>query len=256
MTERIGRTSNRFDATIHIRPSIAGGVRNHQRVRIYLGTAEHLGKLTLLGAQETIGPNEWAYCQLSTAEEMLVLRGDRFIVRDETSSRTLGGGIVIAPWANKHRKSESDLLEKLDRLHHGENRDLIPLLIDDDAEFAVPLASLREFLNLTGAEIEKLTANLPGIHRLASEHEECLTTDAKWLRLTELLIALFNLIMSNTRLSRAWIWKKHAPSRHGLCRLRPSDSFLNNSKRKDAFCGARTWRSRRSPRSSAPRTSP
>src|SRR6266403_3396963 len=100
--EKLSLTSDRFDAFLEVRPAAAKGIKNHQRVRIHLGTAERLGKIVVLGNTEKIEPKQSAYCQVMLNEPLLVLRGDHFIVRDETARRTLAGGLVINPWAKRH----------------------------------------------------------------------------------------------------------------------------------------------------------
>ena len=42
--EKLTLTSDRFDAFLEVRPAAAKGIKNHQRVRIHLGTAERLGQ--------------------------------------------------------------------------------------------------------------------------------------------------------------------------------------------------------------------
>jgi hypothetical protein len=34
---------------------------------------------------------------------MAIMRGDRFVLRDETAQRTIGGGVVLHPWAARDR---------------------------------------------------------------------------------------------------------------------------------------------------------
>ena len=102
--EKLSLTSDRFDAFLEVRPAAAKGIKNHQRVRIHLGTAERLGKIVVLGNAEKLEPKQSAYCQVTLNEPLLVLRGDHFIVRDETARRTLAGGLVINPWAKRHKR--------------------------------------------------------------------------------------------------------------------------------------------------------
>ena len=65
------------------------GLKNHQRVRVHMGAAERLGKIVILGASEKIEPKQSVFCQITIAEPLLALRGDHFILRDETARRTL-----------------------------------------------------------------------------------------------------------------------------------------------------------------------
>ncbi|MFQ5902154.1 MAG: selenocysteine-specific translation elongation factor, partial [Candidatus Binatia bacterium] len=42
--EKLTLTSDRFDALLEVRPAATKGIKNHQRVRVHLGTAERLAK--------------------------------------------------------------------------------------------------------------------------------------------------------------------------------------------------------------------
>ena len=56
--EELTRRSDRFDASLEVRPSAAAGrtgMKNHQRVRVHLGTAERMAKLVLLGSPAATG---------------------------------------------------------------------------------------------------------------------------------------------------------------------------------------------------------
>ena len=180
--ENITITSDRFDAFLEVRPAAATGIKNHQRVRVHLGTAERFAKLILLGTEEKVGPKQSAYCQLSVSEPLLVMRGDRFIVRDETSSRTLGGGVVIHPWASKHKKAEPGLQERLRLLHHGELSDVVAAFLDERPDFAVPSGPIEQFLNL------ERVAGLEKARVISLEGEKLYTTEKKWQQLRDELL--------------------------------------------------------------------
>src|SRR5262249_61963618 len=97
-------TSDRFDAFLEVRPAAAKGIKNHQRIRVHLGTAERLAKVILLNAKDKIGPKESTYCQITLWEPVMALRNDHFIVRDETARKTLAGGALHPPRARRHKR--------------------------------------------------------------------------------------------------------------------------------------------------------
>ncbi len=66
-------------------------------------------KSSFSAAAEKIEPKQSAYCQITLDEPLLALRGDHFIVRDETARRTLAGGMVINPWAKRHKRGDREL---------------------------------------------------------------------------------------------------------------------------------------------------
>ena len=189
--EQLTLTSTLFDAYVDIRSCVTSGVKSHQRVRVYIGTSERIGRLIVLGVQDTIGAKQRAYCQIVLSEPVFLLRGDRFIIRDETGQQTLAGGVVINPWAQKHRRNEPDLERKLAVIHRGNPADALETYIGDSRDFAVPLAHVKQFLNLREEEVDERVAHAPGIKTFHLEEERLYTTDTRLRELrNEVLEAL------------------------------------------------------------------
>jgi selenocysteine-specific elongation factor len=178
--EKLTLTTDRFDARLEVRPAATKGIKNHQRVRIHLGTAERLAKLIVLGAKEKLDPKEAAFCQIALGEQLLALRGDHFIVRDETARRTLGGGIVIHPWPRKHKRGEADLEKRLESLCGDDAPKLIERFMEESDEFATAIAPLYHFLNLKEEEVRDRLGRTPNILAISAEGEKLYTTETKW----------------------------------------------------------------------------
>jgi selenocysteine-specific elongation factor len=186
--EKLTFTSERFDARLEVRPGAAKGIKNHQRVRIHIGAAERLGKIILLGTKNKLDPKERAFCQITTTEPLLVLRGDHFIVRDETASRTLGGGVIIHPWARPHKKREADLPDRLERLCTGDTAQLTESFLNESEACALPIAPVYQFLNIQEDEALARIGQLKELHAFNAEGETVYTTEFKWQRLKDSLL--------------------------------------------------------------------
>jgi selenocysteine-specific elongation factor len=189
--EELTRSSDRFDASLEVRPSAAGGVtgvKNHQRVRVHLGTAERMAKLILLGSA-SIRPKEPAFCQIVLSEPLLALRGDRFIIRDETARRTLGGGVVIHPWPRIHGRREPGLTDKLRTLQRGELASVVELFLTESSDFSVPIDLLTQFLNRPVQEVRELLQRMDATRIVSLEGEHAYTTAEKWTSLQRELVA-------------------------------------------------------------------
>ena len=172
--EKLTLTSDRFDAFLEVRPAAAKGIKNHQRVRIHLGTAERLGKIVVLGNAEKIEPKQSAYCQVMLNEPLLVLRGDHFIVRDETARRTLAGGLVINPWAKRHKRSDRELSNRLEALHRGDVAALTQAFIDASELFAAPIDAIHQFLNVREEQMRDAIDTMKPLRVLNAEGEKAL----------------------------------------------------------------------------------
>jgi selenocysteine-specific elongation factor len=178
--EKLTLTSDRFDAHLEVRPAASKGIKNHQRVRVHLGTTERLGKVILLGAKDKAEPKTAVYCQISLAEPVMTLRGDHFIIRDETARRTLAGGRVIHPWARRHKRNEPDLEARLTFLHSGDLTRLTEAFLAESPEFAMPIESIHQFLNLGEEETRNRVEKMEGLRAFNAEGEKIYTTEPKW----------------------------------------------------------------------------
>ncbi len=186
--EKLTETSTCFDALLEVRPAAAKGIKNHQHVRVYLGTAERLGKLILLGGKEKVEPKQSCYCQITLSDPVLAFRGDHFIIRDETAQRTLGGGDVIHPWAKKHKRGDPEVVKRLELLRSQDFGVLVEGLLDESPDFALPIESIYQFLNLTEEEARVRLEAMKQIHAFSAEGVKVYTTDKKWNRLKEAVI--------------------------------------------------------------------
>src|SRR5262245_10666664 len=187
--EQITMTTQRFDASIEVRTA-AKGLKNHQRVRLHLGTAERIGTVILLGTDETLGPRQSAFCQLVLTDPLGAMRGDHFVIRDETAQRTLGGGVVIHPLAHRHKRNEAGLLDRLGRLQNGSLADALTDLLADDHEFASTVGPLHQILNVPVNDVRAQLAQMPSVTTFDLDGELLYTSSEKWRSITEQLVRL------------------------------------------------------------------
>ena len=188
--EKLSLTSDRFDAFLEVRPAAAKGIKNHQRLRIHLGAAERLAKIVLLGGQGKLNAKEEAYCQITLNQPLLVMRGDRFVARDETAQRTLGGGAVVHPRANRHKPGEARMLPRLRSLHNGDLGELVETFLEEHTAFALPIEAIYQFVNLREEEARARIDGLKTLHTLNAEGDRLYTTESKWNQIKEQILQL------------------------------------------------------------------
>ncbi len=75
------------------------------RVRVLLGTSEAMAALSVLDG-EALLPGHHHFVQLRTEQPLVALPGDRFVLRRESPVSTIGGGVVLDPWAHRVRKRD------------------------------------------------------------------------------------------------------------------------------------------------------
>jgi selenocysteine-specific elongation factor len=96
-------STSRVDALLSLLPS-AKPLKDGARVHFHAYTAQTIAEARLYGMKQ-LQPGDEAYAQLRFAEPMLLLPGDRFIVRQFSPVVTIGGGVVLdaSPATRKQR---------------------------------------------------------------------------------------------------------------------------------------------------------
>ena len=138
-----------------------------------------------------LAPQTAGDAQLVLDEPVLALRGDRFVLRDETARRTLGGGVVVNPFADRHRRAEMGLPERLARMRDGTAPVAAAAFLELSAEFACERVTLAQGLNLQPEEVASALAGVDAVVTIPDVRDpEAFTTTAKWEHLQEALVAL------------------------------------------------------------------
>ncbi len=154
---RLARATTRLDARVEVRPGARLALAHHGRVRVHAGTAEVLARIVLLDGAPELRPRSAGWVQFVLREPIVALRGDRFIVRDETARWTLGGGVVVNPFADRHRRDETALATTLERLHTGSDAMAAATFIETAPDFVLDAGTVAQAL---GMRIERAVAAL------------------------------------------------------------------------------------------------
>jgi selenocysteine-specific elongation factor len=181
--EAIALTCDRFDARLEVRPGAPNDIKSYQRVRVHIGTAERMGRVMLFGRATlaTLAPGQRAYCQIELTEPVLALRGDRFILRDETAQRTIAGGSVVWPASPRHKRSDPGLPARLEAFDRGDDRTIVESLAQANDELVVSLARLALVMNHTEQDVQARLDMRDDVHafRLDADVQYALEDDCR-----------------------------------------------------------------------------
>jgi selenocysteine-specific elongation factor len=148
--------SDRFDARVEIRPSARRAVRSHERVRVYLGTRDVPARIVWLDGVVQVEPKASAYAQLVLRERAVAFAGDRFVIRDETARRTLGGGVVVLARARRHRGADGEIGPALRALEAGAPAERLLAYARTTTALDTDASEIGVELGLEGAEVARL----------------------------------------------------------------------------------------------------
>lgn len=134
--------SNRIDIVFNSLSDRSYKIKQRQPIKLFVGTSEVMGRIIFFDRNEiSSSEEEEVLCQIQLDEDVVVTRGDRYILRKPTPEETIGGGFVIDPNAEKHRFGE----DTLDQLY----------LKKEGSAFDRIVSVMRETLVMTESDILK-----------------------------------------------------------------------------------------------------
>ena len=150
--------AHRIDVRLRVLASQQRPVGHWMPVRVHHAAAEAGGRVIVL-RDTPILPGETEFAQLVLDRPIAAVCGDRFVVRDTTSSRTLGGGTIIdlrAP-ERRHRTAQRRLV--LQALALTDVSEVLTAVLSGPGGW-IELAGFMRDRGLSSAGIEALVAQL------------------------------------------------------------------------------------------------
>ena len=122
--------TQRVDASVMLLGS-APPLKNRARVHFHQGTAEAIAEVILLnngGGELAAGASTFA--QLRLDKPLLLLPGDRFILRRFSPVVTIGGGAVLDARAPRHKLNDAAVVSFLNVTEHGNREEILGALLE------------------------------------------------------------------------------------------------------------------------------
>lgn len=99
-------------------------ITNGMQVHLYHGARTLLCKIVLLDKEE-LQPGESGYAQLRLTEPLAAKQGDRFVIRFYSPLETIGGGVILDPNPQRHKRNDAAILEALTVRESGSDSERI-----------------------------------------------------------------------------------------------------------------------------------
>jgi len=126
-TPAIFEQTNRIDARLTLLEDAPRAIKFRDPVHFYLGTARVVGLVALLD-RDQMEPGETALVQIHLDRALVAHRQDRFIIRSYSPMFTIGGGVVVDPAPEKHKRFRPAVMEQIKELESGEGAFLLQKL--------------------------------------------------------------------------------------------------------------------------------
>ena len=146
-------TSYMADVSFHFLASNQKPLKNRTLVRFHTGTSEVMGYLMLLG-QEELPPGQTVVAQLRLESPVAIVKDDRFVVRSYSPVRTIGGGHVLNPAPQKHKRLKPEIIRGLQRLADNDPESIMSYHIEQAGYSGVSFSHLKIMTNLPDKQLE------------------------------------------------------------------------------------------------------
>ncbi|HUR27450.1 MAG TPA: selenocysteine-specific translation elongation factor [Planctomycetota bacterium] len=147
-------------ARLAVSPGLERPLGDRTPIRLHTGTADPLGEIVLLDAQE-LEPGSTGLVQLRLDEPIVCAPGDRFILRLASPSITLGGGVILEESKYRLKRFKGFVIDELSR---------------QEQSLASPAALLESILARAGFEPSSLRELAQAIKRSDAETSQHLGT--------------------------------------------------------------------------------
>jgi len=158
--------TQRFDARVQMLAGESRPLAHWTPVHLHLG-AEDVGARVMLLEGAAVAPGHNALIQLSLERPIGALHGDRFILRDQSALRTLGGGVVIDAFPPASRRRREQRLAALAAMERGAPSDVLAATLALESPYGVDARRFAVQWNLSDDEQHALLKTVP--HRALAD---------------------------------------------------------------------------------------
>ena len=146
VAEALHAPTQRMDVRLSVLRSEARPLAHWTPVHLHHGAGDVTARISL---KSSIGPGASALAQIITDAPVAALHGDRFVIRDQSALRTIGGGWIIDPLAPKRVRDRAQRMAQLKAIETADAEKALAALRDALAE-GIDLAWFGRVFQLGG----------------------------------------------------------------------------------------------------------
>ena len=153
------KPSYMVDVSFHYLSSNKKPLKNRSFVRFHTGTSEVLGYLILL-EQDELAAGTTTVAQIRLDSPVAVVNADRFVLRSYSPVRTIGGGEVLNPIPQKHKRLKPEIVTGLKGLAQADPAEVIAYHVQEAGYRGVTFTDLKIMTNLSEKQLDNQLQSL------------------------------------------------------------------------------------------------
>ncbi|MGB9627638.1 MAG: selenocysteine-specific translation elongation factor, partial [Thermodesulfobacteriota bacterium] len=128
-------------------------LRNRTKLRFHIGTTLTTATIFLLDREE-LKPGEEGYAQFRLDRPVVALPQDHFVIRGSGTIQTQGGGVVLDPHPEKHRRFTQTVKDELTLFKNGNKMEILRRHILRSGTAGIALRELLNRVSIPPREME------------------------------------------------------------------------------------------------------
>ncbi len=144
--------TRRLDAEVRVLAAETRALKHWTPVHVHAGASHVTGRVAVLGGG-SIAPGDVGLAQLVLDDDAALTHGDRLVLRDQSATRTIGGGQVIDPRAPKRGRARPARLAWLEAMSAPQPRDALERVLAVSPA-GIGVKRFQQARNLTDAELD------------------------------------------------------------------------------------------------------
>ena len=144
-----------LDAELQLITGVERPPKYAEMVRVLFGTCEVPAMVRVLGDKQ-LEPGSTRIVQFTCLRDVVVPRGERFIVRTLSPLETIGGGRILDNAPVKHRRSDQDVVTRLLSLASESIADVIHELVHSAGTRGISITELVAATDISRDELDQL----------------------------------------------------------------------------------------------------
>jgi selenocysteine-specific elongation factor len=178
--------TQRIDVRLRLLPSEPKALRHWTPVHVHIGASDLSGRISLL-ERSSLAPGECALGQIVLDAPISAFFGDRFVLRDQSARRTIGGGHVIDPLPPSRNTRKPDRLAVLNAFDRFDDGAALDALLGVTGT-GIDAGHFNLARNVDQDRFDKLVIALGAIC-VTTPAKTLLFTKARWLGLKARVVA-------------------------------------------------------------------
>ena len=175
----------RIDARLRVLPSERKPIGQWFPVKVHQGAAEVPGRVVIF-RDEPLAAGESDFVQLVLERPIAASAGDRFVIRDTSSTRTIGGGVLIDLRAPDRRRRTPARLARIEALAENDPAIALQRILNEQGAWIALDGFFRD--RALGAEAaERIVSSLPIVTFLV-KGETVAFSSAAWCALQSAVV--------------------------------------------------------------------